>query len=261
MQLYFIRHAQSTNNSLWDDNGSNHGRSEDAELTDKGRRQAGMLADFLRQADANSAPSDLDPHNASGFHFTHLYTSLMVRAVATGVHLARALDLPLVAWPDLHESGGIYLEDARSGRRIGRAGKNRAYFEAHYPDLVLPDSLGEAGWWNRPYEQLAQRWSRAERVRRELMRRHATTDDRVAIIAHGGFYNHFVEALLHLPRHTPGRVPRRLRDVLVRLKLARVERHWFALNNVAITRIDFRDGVTQLMYLNRADFLPGDLIT
>ena len=36
MQFYFIRHAQSSNNHLWDQTGSNRGRSEDAPLTPLG---------------------------------------------------------------------------------------------------------------------------------------------------------------------------------------------------------------------------------
>jgi broad specificity phosphatase PhoE len=32
MQLYYIRHAQSENNDLWDRTGSDQGRSEDPKL-------------------------------------------------------------------------------------------------------------------------------------------------------------------------------------------------------------------------------------
>jgi hypothetical protein len=39
------------------------------------------------------------------------------------------------------------------------------------------------------------------------------------------------------------------------------ERVWFMLNNCAITRIDFRGDEVGLIYTNRADFLPADLIT
>jgi 2,3-bisphosphoglycerate-dependent phosphoglycerate mutase len=164
----------------------------------------------------------------------------MIRAVATGAVIAEALDLPLVAWEDLHEYGGIYLKNEETGERIGQPGKNRAYFEAHYPDFVLPDSLGEEGWWNRPYEEPEQRLPRVQRFWRDLMERHGHTDDQVAVVSHGGFYRYLLAIILNLPER---------------------EGYWFALNNAAISRIDFKDERMGLIYLNRVDFLPKELIT
>jgi broad specificity phosphatase PhoE len=164
----------------------------------------------------------------------------MIRAVATGAIVADALSLPLLAWEDLHENGGLYLKDEETGERIGQAGANRAYFEAHYPNLVLPESLGQAGWWNRPFEERAQRPVRAKRFWRDLIARHGNTEDRVAVVGHGGFYNHLLAALLDMPKR---------------------DGYWFALNNAAITRIDFHAEEVVLVYLNRVDFLPRELIT
>ena len=228
MRVYFIRHGQSENNALWQRTGSSRGRSEDAGLTGLGRRQAEIVARFLRDAD----PAE--------FGITHLYTSLMVRAIATGTIIAEALGLPLVAWPDLHETGGIYWEDEQTEVRTGLAGKDRAYFEREYPRLVLPDTLGAAGWWNRPFEEREERPIRARRVWRELRTRHGQPDDRVVVIAHGGFYNYLLAALLDMPT---------------------VDGHWFVLHNAAITRLDFQTDGVGLVYLNRADFLPPELIT
>lgn len=240
MQFYFIRHGQSENNALWKRTGSSKGRSEDPELTEFGRQQSEFVAQFLRRADSTVVVNGSDVQNVAGFGITHLYSSLMVRAVATGTAIAKALDLPLVAWEDLHERGGIYLKDEETGERIGQPGKDRAYFEAYYPDLVLPDSLGDAGWWNRPFEEPEQRLIRAQRFWRDLMERHGHTDDRVAVVSHGGFYNDLLAAILNLPER---------------------ENYWFVLNNVAITRIDFNDDRIGLIYLNRIDFLPKELVT
>lgn len=243
MQLYFIRHGESENNARWTRTGSSVGRSEDAELTDIGRQQAQALAQYLADED--------------DFDLTHLYCSLMVRAVATGTAIAEVLDVPLVAWTDLHEEGGIYLKDEASGERLGQPGKTRTYFERTYPDLVLPDSLGEDGWWNRPFEEHEARPARARRVLKELLARHGGTTDRVALVSHGGFYNQFLGALL-------GFTPR--------------ERIWFTLNNTAVTRIDFRRveedvdvadaenpagprDLVRVVYTNRVDFLPEELVT
>lgn len=239
MQFYFIRHGQSENNLLYDTTGASNGRSQDPELTETGRRQAEILARFLSRSDSVSEMKRYDSQNVAGFGVTHLYTSLMVRAVATGAVVARALNLPLVAWEDLHETGGICLEDEPTGTRIGQPGKNRAYFEAHYPDLVLPATLGEAGWWNRPFEEREQRPARAERFLRELLARHGGKEDRVAVISHGGFYNVLLRTIFKIER----------------------EDCWFGLNNAAITRIDFDVDGVGLDYMNRLDFMPKDLVT
>jgi broad specificity phosphatase PhoE len=72
------------------------------------------------------------------------------------------------------------------------------------------------------------------------MERHGHTDDRVAVVGHGGFYNDLLAAILNLPQR---------------------EGYWFALNNAAIARMDFDEERIGLAYLNRVDFLPKGLIT
>jgi 2,3-bisphosphoglycerate-dependent phosphoglycerate mutase len=239
MQLYLIRHAQSENNAQWERSGSNQGRNMDPALTALGMQQAELLARFLRSGQAGSATAD-DPHNRSGFGLTHLYCSLMVRAVATGSVIAQALNIPLVGWPDWHEGGGIYLEDENTGELVGYPGKDRLWFQDHYPELVLPPELGDSGWWNQPFEERPQRWERARRVIDELSLRHIDTNDRVAIITHGGFYNYFMKSLLLLEFS---------------------QEIWFVFNNAAITRIDFTDQELRLVYQNRLDFLPDELLS
>ena len=241
MQFYFIRHAQSENNLLWIETGSHDGRSADPDLTPTGRKQAETLAQYLQApAAVPKSPTGLDLQNIGGFHFTHLYCSLMLRAVVTGTVVARATGLPLVAWEDVHETGGMHCKDETTGGRVGLPGKNRSYFESHFPDLVLPPSLGEEGWWNRPFEENEERPQRARRVLRELLDKHGNTEDRVAIISHGGFYNQLMRAILDLPE---------------------AGTFGFTLNNTAIARIDFENDWIWAVYLNRVDHLPRDLIT
>jgi broad specificity phosphatase PhoE len=164
----------------------------------------------------------------------------MVRAVATGTHIAEALNLPLVAWKDLHETGGIFLEDPDTKERVGLAGKPRSYFAERYPALIVPADLSAEGWWNRPFEEREERPARAQRVVGELMARHGGTGDRVAFVSHGGFHNYLLRAILGL---------------------APQAEQWFTMNNTAITRIDFEENATRIVYTNRSDFLPDQLIT
>lgn len=243
MQLYFIRHTQSANNLLWAQTGSSDFRDEDPDLSSTGRKQARGLVQFLQTpypAAAALEPTPWDSQNTGGFGLTHLYCSLMIRSVITANIIAQGLDLPLIAWPDIHETGGIYRKDLETEERTGLPGKNRAYFQAHFPDLILPPSLGNEGWWNRPFEERQERLPRARRFLAELLERHGSGADRVAVVSHGGFYNTFLRALLQIPEEVSG---------------------WFALNNGAVTRIDFEDGFFAIQYMNRVDYLPPELIT
>ena len=270
MQLYFARHAQSTNNVLWSTTGSSAGRSEDPLITPLGRRQARTLARFLVHGSPAPGPVDTlfpeeetpppneptvdfdldDLHNRRGFGITHLYTSLMLRAVLTGEILAQALGLPLLAWPEIHETGGIYLDDPAASAalgapvRVGQPGKPPAYFQRHHPALVLPEGLNPAGWWSRPFEERPERRPRVERFLDQLHQRHGGTHDRVLIVSHGAFYGSFLRVLLHSPEQPN-----------------QEENPWFAINNCALSRFDFIDQSTAVVYLNRADYLPAGLIT
>jgi 2,3-bisphosphoglycerate-dependent phosphoglycerate mutase len=262
MQLYFIRHAQSRNNAWYDQIGNHSMRKEDPEITESGQRQAILLAQFIQECGEGCAGDGQDSANAAGFGLTHLYTSLMVRAVATASCVAQALGLPLVAWPDLHEGGGIYLNDHLSGEPVGLPGKTRSYFEANYPALILPGWLDENGWWNRPFELPEQRPLRARRVLEELLSRHGEAAHRVAFFSHRGFYNHFMATLLAWAsgagQAAAASVVEQHDEETPANSQARL---FFELNNTAITRIDFTAGEVILVYQNRIDFLPGDLVT
>ncbi len=242
MQLYFIRHAQSTNNLLYEQVGYYaDGRHEDPELTALGKKQIEIVAQFVA-AGRGATPTTRDAwvQNIDGFGLTHVYSSLMVRAMDTADAIASALGLTPVARDDLHEVGGVWLKNPETGERVGLPGHSRAFFEQRYPQFELPAGLNGDGWWGRPLETMEECFVRATTLLADLQARHGDTDDRVAIVSHGMFYNVFLRALLGLPQQ-PG--------------------IWFAINNVAITRIDFEEKETRLAYHNRADFLPPELVT
>lgn len=240
MQLYFIRHGQSQNNALWEQTQDVNSFIVDPELTEIGHRQADLLATFLSQSQPKHGDPKWDPQNLTGFGITHLYTSLMLRAVQTGNAISKRLGLPLKAWIDLHERGGLVLDELPHEDPVGYPGPNRQFFETHHPHLVLPDELGQEGWWNRPWENQVQRRERAARVAAELLKRHGDSDDRVAIVSHGGFYIHLISALFGFSDESGW---------------------WFLMNNTSISRIDFFSQEIQLIYHNRVAHLPAALIT
>jgi 2,3-bisphosphoglycerate-dependent phosphoglycerate mutase len=241
MRLYFIRHAQSENNLLWEQTGSSKGRSSDPEITTVGYEQAELLAAFLRKKDDEARVNDaVADHGRDVFCFTHLYTSLMVRSVLTASYVARALEMPLHAWPEIHECGGIFKDGEEEGQQQGLPGNPRSYFSRRFPHLIIPESVTEAGWWNRPFEAYEQRALRAQRVVEMLLERHGGTSDRVAIVSHGGFYFELMRVLF---------------DV-------RSENGWFSMNNTGISRFDFRkSGELAMYYHNRTEHLPAGLVT
>lgn len=247
MELYFIRHAQSRNNVRFDQTGRHIDREEDPEITELGHRQAQLVAEHLAAPLTEYEGHILDYQNRYGFGLTHLYCSLMVRAIQTGTYIARACNLPLVAWPEIHERGGIFLPDRVTGEREGRPGPNRAFFVMRFPYLILPDTLGEAGWWNQPAELWHLVADRARLVLQQLLKRHGGTEDRVGIVSHGGFFQVLTAVLLNIPTQ------------ISHNDTERTSR--FGINNVSISRFVFTDQTIDIIYLNNTRFLPPELLT
>ncbi len=102
MQLYFIRHGQSSNNAGW--GSPNYTEKSDPTLTGNGKEQIQLLADFLEKNQNINEHEGWDTHNRYGFGITRIYTSLMERAVQTATPVARKLSrIPFTAWTEIHE--------------------------------------------------------------------------------------------------------------------------------------------------------------
>jgi len=242
LQLYFIRHGQSTNNAWWQESNRESylgGRDADPDLTEKGQEQAKILADHLARP---LTTEEFDSQNRHGFGLTHLYCSLMIRAVKTGQLVAEKTGLDLVAMPDVHETGGMFVGEVEDGEATftGVPGPGRSYFETYFPNLILPEDLPEDGWWNRAKEAREEYQQRAHRVIQQLLEAHQAQDHRVGIVMHGGIFARIITSLF---------------DV-------KAEDYWFLMNNCAITRVDVEEGGhIRLVYMNNVDFLPDELIT
>ena len=252
MQFYFIRHAQSEDNVQlanrgrdgMNDAGVNSSYADlqgDPELSETGRKQLDHLVPFLVGRNEKQLIVSPDSGNPmTHFNITHVYASLMVRSMETAGALANALDLSPMVWEDLHETGGIWTPDEKSGQLIGQPGNSRTFFEQRFPRFQLPDKLGDEGWWNRPLETSREIKERAQRFCSELIEKHGYSDDRVVTVGHGLFYSFILNVFLNIPPKSNIR---------------------FSLHNTGITRIDYIKGVKRIVYLNRTEHLPSDLIT
>ena len=246
MEFYFIRHGQSQNNANW--NNPDYQESPDPALTDLGHEQARAVAEFLKKNQTITDDKVWNIQNRYGFGLTHLYTSLMERAVYTAAPIAQALDIPLAAWKEIHEEGGIFSRGDKTNI-LGLPGRPRSFFVENFPSLTLPEDLDEMGWWNRPFEAKEERQARADQVFAELLARHhdqeGRPEHRVALVSHGGFFMRLVCAMLKLP----------FQQAALGLK------SWILLNNCSISRFDIYKEEINIAYINRVEFLPDDLIT
>lgn len=247
MELYFIRHGQSVNNAGW--NNPEYMEHPDPYLTELGIEQAKYLAKYLKEKQHITNDRVWNNQNQYGFGFTHIYTSLMERAVATAAPTVRALEtVPFSAWVDIHEEGGIYARTDED-KFSGLPGKPRSFFEKNFPELKLPNNLDESGWWNRPFESDEERQPRADNVFAELIARHADRqgqpEERIAIVSHGGFFVRLISSMLKLP----------WRQAAFDMK------SWFLLNNSSISRFDIRDDEIMISYINNTSHLPAHLIS
>jgi 2,3-bisphosphoglycerate-dependent phosphoglycerate mutase len=260
MEFYFIRHGQSANNAGWGN--PDYQESPDPALTEIGHEQARLLAEFLKKKQTIEPSKEWNSQNRYGFGLTHVYTSLMERAAFTAAPIAQALDIPLIAWKEIHEEGGIFSRGDKRSSPVdkqsspadksniqGLPGRSRSFFMENFRTMTLPDDLDETGWWNRPLEADEERQPRADRVFADLLTRHRDREgqppDRVALVSHGGFFMRLMCAILNLP----------WRQASHGLK------SWFLLNNCSISRFDIHGDEITVAYLNRTDYLPDHLIT
>ncbi len=241
LELFFIRHGQSTNNVLMDQDRENYlyNREVDPDLTEKGFEQAALAAEYLNRPYQNNG---FDPQNRDGFGLTHLYCSLMIRAVKTGTAISKETGLPLVAMPEVHETGGMFYAERgeEEPKLIGQPGPGKSYFKREFPDLILPENLSEQGWWNREKEPREEYLDRAQSVIDRLIRDHAGKNHKVGVVMHGGIFARMLTVLFQI--QTP--------------------KYWFLMNNCGISRVEISDdGRPMLIYMNKVDFLPDHLVT
>ena len=223
MDLFLIRHGQSANNVLKDVTL----RDQDPELTELGYRQAEKLAEFL------AGGGHFEPTERP--FFDRLYCSPMVRAMLTARPVGEALGLVPEVWIDIHEVGGIYLDHGPERGIMGYPGQTRAEMAARFPGYTLPAEVGEGGWWTEGMESFHAGQGRAIGVAAALRAR-AASDERIALVSHGGFMSCLLQAL---GRQLPA------------------DGFYYEHGNTAVSRLELSgDGTTVVRYLNRLEHLP-----
>lgn len=223
MELYLIRHGQSTNNE------GKLPRIADPPLTDIGVEQARWVGESLR-----------------GEGITRLYCSPMLRTLQTARRISEILDLPPHVFVGLHEWGGIG-EVREDGTTVQLPGLNRSGIREICPDAVLPEDVTEEGWWFR--EGFARGIEDMCQLSHEnglafiahLMEHHGNTEQRVAAVSHGGSGGSLISAFFGLPPD--------------------VGYSRFTHNNTGVSKLSFTLGQRQLHYLNKISHLPSEAIT
>ena len=246
-RLYLIRHAQSQNNAIWDGRGDHQpGRKPDPEITDLGHRQAAVLAEHIAHPASEPRQHPYAEIPATHYGLTHLYCSLMTRSILTAGYIAEACGMELTALPDIFEKHGIYDIDEQ-GNLFGIDGPGRDYFEQRFPHLGLPAAFNDQGWWSRPVEDDLAFLQRMKAVVAEFQRRLGDSDETIGLVVHGDFIDQFVNEAMGVVRHQPS-----------------YDSHWcgnWTFHNTSISRIDFSGTARSVVYLNRIDHLPNDLIS
>jgi broad specificity phosphatase PhoE len=248
MQVYLVRHAQSANNAQVDGPGE---RKPDPDLTDLGVRQAAALADYLTNHPEPDQLSDTlawryGVFDGLRYRLNRIMTSPMRRALQTTQPLAAQLEIPVKVWPDLCEIGGVY--HFRGGRSHGLPGLTRAQIREQFPDYNLPSSVTQHGWWRGDRETRHAAYARAASVAVTLYERCHTdwAGENVLLVAHAGFLNLLVQALLGTLNPDPEAKPG-------------FHAYFY---NTSITRIDLdAQRRTILRGLNRLPHLPDEMIS
>jgi broad specificity phosphatase PhoE len=245
MKLFIIRHAQSENNvhEGKDYEAYMRNRVVDPSITALGFKQAERVAQHLA-AQEHAEHVHENGEEGSGYRFTHIFASPMLRCLQTALPISKALNIAPEVWVDIHEQGGMFLGNPRTGEDLRFfPGMTRNEIEAQFTGYRIPETISDSGWWTGGHEEHTECEQRAERVAIHLRKMAAEmADARVAIVSHGTFSDRLVKALVGLPTNT--------------------SQCYFTHYNTAITRVDFwGEGNAFVRYLNRVQHLPPEMVS
>ena len=230
MDLFLIRHGESSNNALADVSL----RVADPELTEKGRDQIEYAAEYIGKG-LHLYPEEREEGQPG---LDRLYCSAMIRAMHTAEPIGRALGMAPEIWVDIHETGGIFLDHGGERGKVGTRGQTRAEITERFPETVVPATVSEDGWWNKNMEEWYEGQGRAIAVAADLLAR-AGEHGRIGLVTHGNFMSLLIQAL---GNQLPGG--------------SEIYEH----DNTAITRIAYEPQNKILVeYINRIENLPDGM--
>lgn len=232
MEIYFIRHGQSSNNATDEAN-----RIPEPPLTELGNLQSNLLAEHLFQKNPNGNSISInDTYNKNGYFFDRIFCSPMYRALQTAKPIANKLGLKIEIWADLHEIGGVYLG---SGRKL-YSGLTKNQIREEFPEYIIPSSISEKGWWNRSREKPLATRIRVKRVL-SVIKRNFRNKLSIALITHSGFLDLLLKEMFSVRKKTGFRIE---------------------VCNTGITRLDIDPkGNPILRYINKAEHLSSTTIS
>lgn len=160
MEIFLIRHGQSVGNTEPDQD------MPDSPLTEKGKVQARLVADYL-----------LDKGIAA------IYSSPLIRAMQSAQPLARLLGLPIQIMKSLYE--------VREGSRY--EGPTPQALLKVVPEAIFEDAMGAEGWICPGGDQPETVRARAQEV---LHRLQLCGKRRIAVFCHGNFNEYVIREVL-----------------------------------------------------------------
>ena len=162
MQLWLVRHGQSTGNAASD-------AGPDPPLTDLGRAQAALAAERFAAQDLAA-----------------LHCSPLRRALQTAEIIGRRLRLAPIVWPELLEKGATPI-------------LTRAQVGACFPSAVFPDDITEDAFPSLAGETEEQAYLRAERLGLRIAATHGDADISLLLVTHGSFGSIMIGGFVECP--------------------------------------------------------------
>ncbi|GIX06554.1 MAG: phosphoglycerate mutase [Candidatus Poribacteria bacterium] len=200
---------------------------DDPPLTDRGRIQAQLVAKALEALDIEM-----------------FYCSPMLRALETVRPILRALRVPLEVRPELCEHGGLGDRE-HNGVRRPIPGPSRSEVLKLVPGATLSEEITESGWWRfvpADEEELLRFTRRQVEFLWELWQsRHQPSAQTIGAVIHGRSGSILLSAFFGLETDRG---------------YARFGHH-----NTGITRVEWTPDRRRLVFLNRIEHLPPELIT
>jgi len=233
VQIYIIRHGQSTNNA-------NHPDTPpvpDPPLTSLGQAQAALTAKALR---------------AEISEVSALYVSPMRRTLQTAHPIRAALRRTPYVFPDLCEAGGLGEHPGMSCEEILR----------EWPEVHLDERITPHGWWTPGESAVVEEtfYARAERIWAFLRTRHSLDDPPVVVVTHGRIGSALVSTMLGLGPMGCSRFPFD-NCAITRLDFDRYTDVAYAPPPALPDSLASRLEVGRLMFHARMAHLPPTLIT